>query len=75
MPRNFFNRVEIAVPLEGETLRHVKEETLDVYLKDNMFAWQLDADGQYQRLQPDNDAPFSAQQFLINRYGGAQLHH
>ena len=72
MPRNFFNRVEIAVPLEGDALRHVKEECLDIYLKDNMFAWQLDANGQYQRLAPDNDAPFSAQQFLINRYGSAR---
>ena len=75
MPRNFFNRVEIAVPLEGEELRRVKEECLDIYLKDNMFAWQLNAEGQYERLTPNNDAPFSAQQFLINRYGGARVHH
>jgi len=75
MPRNFFNRVEIAVPLEGEELRRVKEECLDIYLKDNMFAWQLNAEGQYERLTPNNGAPFSAQQFLINRYGGARVHH
>ncbi|MFK7997235.1 MAG: polyphosphate kinase 1 [Granulosicoccus sp.] len=75
MPRNFFNRVEIAVPLEDEALRRVKQECLDVYLKDNMFAWQLNAKGQYERLKPDNDAPFSAQQFLINRYGGGRVHH
>ncbi len=75
MPRNFFNRVEIAVPLEDEALRRVKEECLDIYLNDNMFAWQLNAQGEYVRLKPDNDAPFSAQQFLINRFGGGRVHH
>lgn len=75
MPRNFFNRVEIAVPLEDEALRRVKEECLDIYLKDNMFAWQLNSEGRYERLKPDNDAPFSAQQFLINRFGGGRVPH
>ena len=73
MPRNFFNRVEIAVPLEGYELRRVKEECLDIYLKDNAFAWQLNGDGGYDRLQPDNDIPFSAQQFLINKHGGGSV--
>ena len=75
MPRNFFNRVEIAVPLQDEALRRVKEECLDIYLKDNTFAWQLNAEGGYDRLAPDNDAPFSAQQFLINRHGAGRALH
>ena len=75
MPRNFFNRVEIAVPLEDEELRRVKEECLDIYLKDNTFAWQLNAEGGYDRLLPDNDTAFSAQQFLINRHGGGRVLH
>jgi len=73
MPRNFFNRVEIAVPLTGDALARVKEECLDIYLKDNTFAWQLNAEGTYDRLKPQDDAPFCAQQFLINRYGGSRL--
>lgn len=83
MPRNFFNRVEIAVPLEGEALERVKSECLDVYLKDNLYAWQLEADGSYRRLLPDESnsqdseapEPFSAQQFLIDRYGGNHMDH
>ncbi len=75
MPRNFFNRVEIAVPLEDDALRRVKEECLDIYLKDNMFAWQLNSEGDYERIQPENDTPFSAQQFLINRFGGGRVPH
>lgn len=73
MPRNFYNRVEIAVPLEGETLARAKEECLDVYLKDNTFAWQMNAEGRYDRLTPGDEEPFSAQQFLISRFGGGRL--
>lgn len=75
MPRNFFNRVEIAVPLEGAALLRVKEECLDVYLKDNMFAWQLNADGKYARIKAAPAEQFGAQQFLMNRYSGSQLDH
>lgn len=74
MPRNFFNRVEIAVPLEGAALQRVKEECLDVYLKDNTFAWQLEADGRYHRIEAGKER-FSAQQFLINRYSGRSYDH
>ncbi len=74
MPRNFFNRVEIAVPLEGDALQRVKEECLDVYLKDNTFAWQLKADGRYHRIEAGKER-FSAQQFLINRYSGRSYDH
>ncbi|NND91050.1 MAG: polyphosphate kinase 1 [Granulosicoccus sp.] len=91
MPRNFFNRVEIAVPLDGNALDRVKEECLEVYLKDNVFAWEQQADGTYRRLKPGSDGtregtadkqankvseePFCAQQFLIDRYGGSRLDH
>lgn len=68
MPRNFFNRVEIAVPLEGSALQRVKEECLDVYLKDNTYAWQQQADGHYYRIEKGDDEAFSAQNFLIERY-------
>jgi len=68
MPRNFFNRVEIAVPLEGAVMDRAKEECLDLYLADNTFSWELQADGSYKRLQPGKKEPFSAQQELMKRY-------
>ncbi len=68
MPRNFFNRVEIAVPLEGAAMDRIKEECLDVYLSDNTFSWQLQADGSYKRLKPGDKKPFSAQKTLMERY-------
>ena len=68
MPRNFFNRVEIAVPLEGDAMERIKKECLDMYLADNTYSWQLQADGSYKRLTPGDKKPFSAQQALMDRY-------
>jgi len=75
MPRNFFNRVEVAVPLDGKALDRVKEECLDAYLKDNTFSWELSADGKYKRIEPGNSEQFGAQNYLINRYGGYSREH
>jgi polyphosphate kinase len=45
-------------------------EGLLPYLKDNLNAWQLDADGTYQRARPrGRQAPFGAQQFLMHTVG------
>jgi len=74
MPRNFFNRVEIAVPVEGEARRRIKEEALDVYLRDDAFAWDMDANGEYVRRQPGEDGVFSAQQTLIEKLDGSYPH-
>ena len=74
MPRNFFNRVEIAVPVEGEALQRVKYETLDIYFKDNQYCWELQSDGRYKRLKPGKDEPFSAQQVLIERHDAGPAH-
>ncbi len=75
MPRNFFNRVEVAVPLEGDALDRVKEECLDAYLRDNTFSWQLEADGKYHRIEPGKKDHFGAQNFLIHRFGGYSRDH
>ncbi|MBX2883627.1 MAG: polyphosphate kinase 1 [Granulosicoccus sp.] len=67
MPRNFFSRVEIAVPVKGEHFDRVKEECLDFYLRDNTFAWELKSDGTYKR-RPVKGEPYSAQGALIEKY-------
>ncbi len=75
MPRNFFNRVEIAVPVTGEAGIRIREECLEYYLRDDAFAWNLDSDGAYRRVQhrSDEGEPFSAQQTLIDRFNGRDL--
>ena len=69
MPRNFFTRVEIAVPVPAVMFNRVKEECLDFYLADNQFCWEMQPDGSYERLSSASEPPFSAQNTLIRRYG------
>ncbi len=71
MPRNFFNRVEIAIPVEGEELKRIKDECLDRYIADNCYSWELQADGRYKRLQAKKGNHFSAQLSLIDQYSSA----
>ena len=46
------------------------DEGLKPYLKDNLNAWELNADGDYQRRKPvGRQQPFSAQAFLMKELG------
>ena len=48
MSRNFYNRVELVVPVEDETLRaRIVNEILGAQLADNTKAWLLDSEGGY----------------------------
>ena len=58
MPRNFVRRVEIAFPIEDPTLRdEVINEVLPCFLNDRIKARELQADGSYVRLKPEEGAP------------------
>ncbi|MBT8445693.1 MAG: polyphosphate kinase 1, partial [Gammaproteobacteria bacterium] len=66
MGRNFFNRIELAFPIEDRRQRErVIKEGLNNYLSDNTRAWTLNADGTYTRVKPGNAKPRNAQQRLI----------
>ncbi len=66
MGRNFFNRVEVAFPVEDKRLRQrVIEESLLNYLGDNTQAWLLQPDGTYRRAAGDKQKPRSAQNRLL----------
>jgi polyphosphate kinase len=50
----------------------VLREGLQVYLKDNMNAWELGSDGRYRRRKPrGSQKPFSAQQALMEMLGAS----
>jgi polyphosphate kinase len=68
MERNFFRRVEVAVPIERPKLRSRIISDLEAWLADNTNAWELQPDGTYERLQPGADLPYSAQNALLARY-------
>ena len=49
MPRNLDNRVEMLVPIEDQSLVSEIVDSLDRCFADDTFAWELDADGVWQR--------------------------
>ena len=66
MGRNMFGRIEIAWPVRDAKLRQrVIDEGLVPYLHDERDAWQLRADGHYERIAEDG---VSAQHALMARY-------
>ncbi len=71
MQRNLFRRVETCFPILDPDLRaRVVEECLDIPLRDNVQAWQLQPDGTWVRCTPGNDPPLVSQEILAARLGG-----
>ncbi len=68
LERNLLRRVETAFPLlDPGVAARVQREGLLNYLADNQNAWELRADGRYERRQPvPGEAPFSAQLALLD---------
>ncbi len=68
MDRNFFRRVETSFPILDPAIRSRIISDLDIYLNDNIRAWELLPDGSYQHLEPGHDAePVSAQAVLLDQ--------
>jgi len=67
LERNLLHRVETCFPiLDPELARRVFREALQNYLDDNLNAWELQADGHYRKVVPeDGQAPYSAQAALL----------
>ena len=66
MPRNFFRRVEIAYPIEAPPLREeIITEVLPTFLNDRVKARELQPDGTYVRLTPEDGKPKSQAQLTF----------
>lgn len=68
MDRNFFRRIEIAFPIRREKYKRRILEDLETYLSDNTQAWQLDNEGHYHRVVPENEQIVCAQDELLFSY-------
>lgn len=69
MYRNFFKRIEVCFPiLDPKVKRRVIKEGLEIYLKDNLNAWEMTSAGTY-HLRPKRGTPLSAQQSLMQAFG------
>jgi polyphosphate kinase len=73
MPRNFYRRVEIAFPIESPALRdEVIDEVLPRFLTDYGKARELQPDGSYVRLKPEEGAPRSQAQLQFREHSRRQ---
>ncbi|MGA1729149.1 MAG: polyphosphate kinase 1 [Steroidobacteraceae bacterium] len=68
MERNFFRRIEVAFPVERRRHRRRIFEELEAYLRDDVNAWALDAEGRWSKVTAAQGESFSAQQWLLQRY-------
>ena len=70
MYRNFFRRIEVCFPLlDSRVKKRVIKEGLEPYLKDNLNAWEMQADASYRRRVARRGYEFSAQQQLMAELG------
>ena len=67
MQRNLDRRVEVVLPILDPDLKaYLKDVYLDAYLRDNVNARALRADGTYRPLNGSGE-PFDAQMFFVGR--------
>ena len=73
MPRNFYRRVEIAFPIESPPVRdEIINEILPRFLTDYGKARELQPDGSYVRLKPEEGAPRSQAQLQFREQSRRQ---
>ncbi len=75
MPRNFYRRVEVMFPIEAEKAKErILEEIVPAYLRDNVKARILCADGTHYRAQraPDEPRHRCQEELLYGRVRGAR---
>ena len=73
MPRNFYRRVEIAFPIESPAVRdEIINEILPRFLTDYGKARELQPDGSYVRLKPEEGAPRSQAQLQFREQSRRQ---
>jgi polyphosphate kinase len=67
MPRNLFERCEVAFPVRDPAVKaRIHDEILPAYLTDTVKARIQQPDGTYRRATTAKDGqPFSAQDFLV----------
>lgn len=68
MPRNLNTRVEVLFPVEDlDLIRYLRDTVLDVYLRDDIKAWHMNADGEYMRTSSElQNGLTDVQDWLLN---------
>jgi polyphosphate kinase len=71
MPRNLYQRVETLFPIEDVGIKNsIRDEILQIHLKDNVKARLMLADGSYQEgMKGENEEDFNSQDWMIENRG------
>jgi polyphosphate kinase len=69
MPRNLNQRVEVLFPVEDEDMiRQIRDDVLDIYLKDDIKAWKMLPDGEYERIiEPEGNHLLDVQSWFLKQ--------
>ncbi len=69
MPRNLNQRVEVLFPVEDpDLIRHLRDGVLDVYLREEIKAWHMTPEGDYERKPCGEDKGcFDVQNWLLKQ--------
>jgi polyphosphate kinase len=71
MLRNLDRRVEVLVPIKDPELRTaIRDDILNVSLRDNVKSWELCSDGSYRRHESGGGETLNSQEHMMTK-GGA----
>jgi len=68
MPRNLERRIELMTPIFDREIADRLQEILNIQLKDNVKARELQPDGEYRKLHPPKGKPPINSQLLMEEY-------
>ncbi len=70
MPRNLDQRVEVLFPVEDQDMiRHLRDNVLEVYLRDDIEAWRMQPDGTYEHAKaPEEGQLIDVQRWFLDHY-------
>ncbi|HUV12451.1 MAG TPA: polyphosphate kinase 1 [Acidobacteriota bacterium] len=70
MPRNLTGRVETLFPIEDPKLKvALKNEILQLHLKDNVKSWEMSPEGEYTRVPRNEKHPTDSQNIRLRQVG------
>ena len=71
MPRNLKGRVETLFPVgDQRILESIRDDILQLHLRDNVKNWRLEPDGQYVRIErKKSEEEFNTQEILLKKIG------
>jgi polyphosphate kinase len=73
MPRNLNNRVEVLFPIEdGQLIQKIIDQVLNIYLKPEIRAWQMDAEGGFSWKCEDPEIAFDLQEYFRDQASAAK---